>query len=69
MYKSIPDGFKKIMAQEGLKGFTHVSQTRPSYLLAAACELHWLAETSPVCAGCAGSCADQRIFGLNEALI
>jgi len=23
MYKSIPDGFKKIMAQEGLKGFTH----------------------------------------------
>ena len=25
MYKSIPDGFKVIMAEEGLKGFTLVS--------------------------------------------
>lgn len=31
LYKSIPDGFKKIMAEEGLKGFSIVSNT-PSQL-------------------------------------
>jgi hypothetical protein len=33
MYKSIPDGFRKIHAAEGMKGFTLVSHTLIYYSL------------------------------------